>query len=52
MRIALLTVIGVLMFGVPSGSTQSGPPCTAGASSVVVGQEPVTTWYPPGCIHP
>jgi hypothetical protein len=27
-------------------------PCTSGASSIMLGEPPVTTWYPPGCVHP
>jgi hypothetical protein len=50
-RIALLIVFGLLLFAVPSASSQTGTLCTAGASSIAVGEPPVTIWYPPGCIH-
>ncbi|HEY7691331.1 MAG TPA: hypothetical protein VH816_03225 [Gaiellaceae bacterium] len=54
MKLALLAIVGLLVFSVPSGSssTRSGPVCTSGASSVVVGEPAVTEWYPPGCVHP
>lgn len=51
-KIALLVAVGVLLCAVPSASTQTGQPCTSAASSVVMGEAPVTTWYPPGCVHP
>jgi hypothetical protein len=54
MKLALLAIVGLLVFSVPSGSgsTRSGPVCTGAASSIVVGEPAVTTWYPPGCVHP
>ena len=57
LRLTFVTILVSLICAVPSGSThtarsQNGPICTAGAASAVVGEEPVTTWYPPGCVHP
>jgi hypothetical protein len=50
-RIALLIVLGLLLFGaVPSASTQTVF-CTSGASSITLDTSPVTTWSPPGCSH-
>jgi hypothetical protein len=51
MKLLILIVVGVLVCEVPSASTHTGPPCTSAVSSVVMGQEPVISWYPPGCIH-
>lgn len=55
MKLVLLTML-VLFACVASSASSQGvppmPPCTAGASSVVYGQAPVTTWDPPGCAHP
>jgi hypothetical protein len=51
-KIALLTVVLLLVLAVPSASTQTGPPCTSATSSVVLGEPPVTIWYPQGCVHP
>ena len=51
-RIALITALGLTLFAVPSASPQTGLPCTSGASSIAMNGSPVTTWYPPGCIHP
>jgi hypothetical protein len=54
-KLVLLTML-VLFACVASSASSQGvppmPPCTAGASSVVYGQAPVTTWDPPGCAHP
>ncbi len=54
MKLVLLTVL-VLLACVASSSSRSATPistCTSGASSVTYGEEPVTTWYPEGCVHP
>ncbi|HZO62302.1 MAG TPA: hypothetical protein VFB35_04915 [Gaiellaceae bacterium] len=55
LKVALLVAIGLLLCGVPAGSPRTGQapqPCTRGASSIILGEPPVTTWYPPGCVHP
>jgi hypothetical protein len=55
LKLAVLAVIGLLLCSVPAASTQTGqpaPPCTGGASSISLGEPPVTTWYPAGCAHP
>ena len=57
LRLTIAIILVFLVCAVPSGSTQTsrsqnGPICTAGVSSVVVGEQSVTTWYPVGCIHP
>jgi hypothetical protein len=51
MKLALLTFVVFLVLGVSSGSSQTPQTCTSGASSVVYGEAPVTTWYPLGCVH-
>jgi hypothetical protein len=55
LKITVLVAIGLLVCAVPSASThtrQAGQPCTSGASSITMGEQPVTIWYPPGCVHP
>jgi hypothetical protein len=55
LKVALLVAIGTLVCAVPAASIhtgQPGQPCTNGTSSITFGEPPVTTWYPPGCIHP
>jgi hypothetical protein len=55
LKLALLAAVGMLVCAVPAASTHAGQPgqtCTSGASSITSGESPVTTWYPPGCIHP
>jgi hypothetical protein len=51
-RIGVVTVLGLLMCGVPSASTQTGQPCTGATSSIALDQPAVTIWYPPNCVHP
>jgi hypothetical protein len=54
-KLALLTALVLLACVTSSASSRSAPPiptCTGAASSVAYGEEPVTTWYPPGCVHP
>ena len=54
-RLVLLTVLVLLACVTSSASSRSAPPistCTSGASSVTYGEEPVTAWYPEGCVHP
>jgi hypothetical protein len=54
-KLAVLGAIGTLVCAVPAASThttQPGQPCTSGTSSITLGEPPITTWYPPGCIHP
>ena len=53
-KLALLTVLVLLACVASSTSSHSAPPmstCTSAASSVTYGEEPVTTWYPEGCVH-
>jgi hypothetical protein len=57
LRLTVIAFLVLLVCAVPSGSTQparsqNAPRCTAGASSVVLGEDPVTTSYPLGCVHP
>ncbi len=55
MKLALLTVLVLFACVTSSASSHSAPPlptCMSAASSVVYGEEPVTTWYPAGCVHP
>jgi hypothetical protein len=55
MKLVLLTVLVLLACVASSSSSRSATPistCTSGASSVKYGEEPVTTWYPEGCVHP
>jgi len=54
LQLALLAAVGLLVCVVPAASTHTGQaqPCTSGVSSITLGEPPVTTWYPPGCVHP
>jgi hypothetical protein len=54
LQLALFAAVGVLVCAVPAASTHTGQgqPCTSGVSSIRLGEPPVTTWYPPGCVHP
>jgi hypothetical protein len=54
-KLTPLVAVGLLLCAVPAASTHTGQPaqpCTSGASSIMLGEPPVTTWYPPGCVHP
>jgi hypothetical protein len=53
-KLGLLVSVGVLVCAVTPASTstgQFGVACTGGASSISLDGPPVTTWYPPGCVH-